>query len=170
VLGWQLVSCSPARNAAGPQPESEQVISEGLKTLYMKAAASPRQSPQQQKVLLEMADKASNGKELLLVMRASDGVFPSEVEAGSLDLEKQLRSTVTAKMLQRATLSQLIEYSTAYPVDTGSGRKVVERLFELGDKNPDPGIWYRIRKAAYQLKEGDLEKQALARADSLAGR
>ena len=69
-----------ARKAAAPVPEAEQVVSAGLKELYMAASVAAPQSPAQQKVILRMAEKASNGKELLLVMRAAVGVFPANAE------------------------------------------------------------------------------------------
>ena len=78
MVAWSLASCNTAaRNAAAPVPEAEQVVSAAMKELYMAASAAAPQSPAQQKVILQMAEKASNGKELLLVMRAAVGVFPA---------------------------------------------------------------------------------------------
>jgi len=78
LVAWNLASCKPAaRNAAAPVPEAEQVIGTTLKELYIAASAAAPQSPAQQKVILRMAEKASNGEELLLVMRAAVGVFPA---------------------------------------------------------------------------------------------
>jgi hypothetical protein len=117
-------------------------------------------------VILKMAEKASNGKELLLAARAAVGVFPGD--AGSL--EGQVRSIVTAKMIELGTLDQLIEYATRYPVDPSSARPFVERMFQLGDENSNPREWYRIKVVALHLKVGDLERRAQARGDQLAGR
>jgi hypothetical protein len=55
--------------------ESQQVISDSIKKIYMQCSAAPRQSLAQQKLTLRMAEAASNGKELLLVMRAEMDVF-----------------------------------------------------------------------------------------------
>jgi hypothetical protein len=57
-----------AKKAVAPVPEAEQVVSEALKELYMAASVAASQSPAQQEVILRMAEKASNRKELLLVM------------------------------------------------------------------------------------------------------
>src|ERR1035438_2912211 len=67
MAACSLASCdTPARSAAVPAPEAEQVVSAALKKLYMTASAAPPQSAAQQQVILQMAEKASNGKELLL--------------------------------------------------------------------------------------------------------
>jgi len=170
MVAWNLASCDTvARGAAGPAPEAEQVISAAMKQLYMAASAAPPQSPAQQKVIQQMAEKASNGKELLLVMRAAVGVFPAgTVQAQSA--ESKVRSIVTAKMMELATLDQLIEYAMQYPVSPESARPFVERMFQLGGEKSDPRVWYRIRVAASRLKVGDLERQAQTRGDQLAGR
>ena len=159
-------SCQTARKAAAPTPEADQEISEALKNLYMAASAAPPQSAQQQKIILQMAEKASNGKELLLVMRASDGVFRPADSAR----EQQVESLLTAKMMELATLDQLIDYEAKHAVETESARPYVQRMFDLGDGNSDPRVWYRIRAAALHLKVEDLERQAQVRADQLAGR
>jgi len=170
TVAWILASCHTARQSAAPVPESEQVVGEALKGLYMAASAAAPQSPAQQKVILRMAEKASNGKELLLVARAAEGVFPSGAGPEGQRLESQVHSLVTAKMMQVATLEQMVEYSTAHAVDPENARAFVQRLFELGSGNSDPRAWYRIRGAAFHLKLNDLERQAQARADQLAGR
>jgi len=117
-----------------------------------------------------MAKKASNGKELLLAMRAAVGVFPVDTKSQELPAESQVHSIVTAKMMELGTLDQLIEYAMQYSVDPESARPFVQRMFQLGDENPDPRVWYRIRAAAFHLKVGELERQAQARGDQLAGR
>jgi succinylarginine dihydrolase len=116
-----------------------------------------------------MAEKASNGKELLLVMRAAVGVFPAGT-AQAQSAESKVRSIVTAKMMELATLDQLIEYAMQYPVNPESARPFVERMFQLGGEKSDSRVWYRIRVAASRLKVGDLERQAQTRGDRLAGR
>src|ERR1035437_2789871 len=89
MVAWNLASGgTAASSAAVPQPEAEQVVSAALKKLYMAAAAAAPQSPAQQSVILQMAEKASNGKELLLTARAAVGAFPAgtgsqELPAGS---------------------------------------------------------------------------------------
>jgi hypothetical protein len=162
-----MASCNPAANeTAGPKPEAEQTIGARLKDLYMAASKAPSQSAAQRKVILRMAQKASNGKELLLVARAAIGAFP----AAAGPEESQLRSILTAKMIALGTLDQLIEYATRYPIDEQSARPFVERMFQLGNGDPNPREWYRIRVVALQLKVGDLERQAQGRGDQLAGR
>jgi len=171
MVAWSLASCNTsARKAAVPAPETEQVISEGLKDLYVAAAAAPPQSPAQQKVILRMAQKASNGKELLLVMRAAVGVFPSGGAVQEKSMESQVRSLVTCKIMKFATLDQLIEYAVRYPVNPDSARPFVQRMFQLEGESSDPDDWYGIRVAASHLKVSDLGRQAQARGDQLAGR
>lgn len=171
MVAWNLASCNAAaRKAAAPASEAEQMVSAALKELYMAASAAPPQSPAQQKVILQMAEKASNGKELLLVMRAAEGVFPAGAGSQDQSAEGQVRSMVTAKMMELGTLDQLIEYAIEYPVKPESARLFVQRMFQLGDRNSDPRVWHRIRLAASHLQVSDLERQALARGDQLAGR
>ena len=171
LVAWNLASCSnAAKKAAMPVPESEQVVGAALKDLYMAASAAAPQSAAQQKVILRMAEKASNGKELMLVMRAAVGVFPTDTGWQEQDAESQVRSIVTAKMMERGTLDQLIEYATQYSVDPASARAFVQRMFQLGDDNSEPREWYLIRVAARRLKVNDLERLAQARGDRLAGR
>ena len=146
------------------------MISEALKQLYMTASAATPQSREQQKLILRMAEKASNGKELLLVMRAAVGVFPPGSGSQEQPAESQLRSTVTAKMMELATLDQLIEYAAQYSVDPGSARPFVQRMFQLGADSSDSRVWHRIKVAAFHLKVGDLERQAQVKGDQLAGR
>jgi hypothetical protein len=171
MVAWNLASCdTAARGAAGPVPEAEQVVSAALKQLYMAASAASPQSPAQQKVILQMAEKASNGKELLLVMRAAVGVFPAGTGSQEQSAENRVRSIVTAKMMGLGTLDQLIEYAMQYSVSPESARPFVERMFQLGGEKSDSRVWYRIRVAASRLKVGDLERQAQIRGDQLAGR
>jgi hypothetical protein len=163
LVAWNLASCSTAaKKAATPVPESDQAVGAALKDLYMAASTAAPQSPAQQKVILRMAERASNGKELLLTMRAAVGVFPAG--AGP---EKQMRSIVEAKMMELGTLDQLIEYATAYSVQPESARPFVQRMFQLGEGNSDPREWYLIRATASRLKVGDLAQQAQARGDRL---
>jgi len=158
-----LVSCNPgARQVAAPPPESEQIIGNAMKDLYMASSASAPQSPAQQKLILRMAEKASNGKELFLVMRAAAGVFPP----GGASPEK----TVTAKMMEFATLDQMIDYAKQYSIDPQSARPYVQRMFQLGNESTDPRVWYRIRLTASRLKLPDLGSQAQAKGDQLAHR
>jgi len=171
MVAWNLASGNTAAcNAAVPLPEGEQVVSAALKKLYMAAAAAAPQSAAQQNVILRMAEKASNGKELLLVMRAAVGAFPASTGSQEHPAESQVRSIVTAKMVELGTLDQLIEYATQYSVSPESARPFVQRMFQLGGQNSDPRVWYRIRVAASHLKVGDLERQAQARGDRLAGK
>lgn len=171
AVACTMASCGGAsRTPATPTPEAEQAIGEALKELYMAASAAVPQSQHQQKIILQMANKAANGKELLLVMRAADGVFPPALDFAGGRIQDQVRSTVTTKMMQLATLDQLIEYATRYSIDEGRARAYVERMFELGDRNPDPRVWYRIRVAAVHWKVGDLGQKAQARGDELARR
>ena len=171
MVAWTLAAGnSAASNAAAPQPEAEQVVSAAMKKLYMAAAAAAPQSPAQHKVILEMADKASNGKELLLVMRAAVGAFPAGTGSQEHPAESQVRSIVTAKMMEHGTLDQLIEYASQYSVKPESARPFVQRMLQLADRDSDRRVWYRIRVVASRLKVGDLERQAQARGDQLAGR
>jgi hypothetical protein len=171
LAAWNLASCNVApRKAAAPVPEAEQVVGEAIKGLYMAASAAAPHSAAQQKVILDMAAAASNGKELLLVMRAAVGVFPADAGPQERNAENQVRSIVTAKMMELGTLDQLIEYATQYSVDPASARPLVQRMFQLGQQQSEARDWYRIKTAAVRLKVDDLERQARVRADQLAGR
>jgi hypothetical protein len=171
LVAWNLASGNTlASDAAVPQPEAEQVVSAALKKLYMAAAAATPQSQAQQKVILQMAEQAWNGKELLLVMRAAVGAFPASTGSREHSAESQVSSIVTAKMMEHGTLDQLIECATQYSVNPESARPFVQRMFQLASQSSDPRVWYRIRVAASHLKVGDLERQAQARGDRLAGR
>jgi hypothetical protein len=159
-----LPSCHTASKEVATS-ESQQVIGQSLKQLYMACSTAPPQSPAQQKLVLQMVDEASNGKELLLVMRAAEGVFP----AGQAK-ETRVRSIVAAKMMRAGTLNQLIEYARLYSVNPEDARPFAERMFQLADQNRNPQTWYGIKLAAYHLKVGDLERQAQAKGDQLTGR
>jgi len=158
-----LTSCQTVgQRAAAPLPETEQVISNTLKDLYMAASAAPPQSSEQKKLILRMADRAGNGKELLLTMRAADGVFPHS--------EPDVRDVITTKMMRVATIDQMSDYAKQYPVTPESARSYVQRMFQLGDGQSDPRVWQRIRAAASRLKLPDLEREAQAKADQLGSR
>jgi hypothetical protein len=171
VFAWCLASCNnTARKAAAPVPETEQEVSAGMKELYMAASLAAPQSPAQQKVMLRMAQKSSNGKELLLTMRAAAGVFPEGNGPQEQGVESQVDSIVTAKLMKIGTLDQLIEYATSYSVNPESARPFVQRMFQLGNEESDPHVWHRIRVAAMRLKVDDMVRQAQLRADQTAGR
>ena len=171
LAACNLASCNvAARRAATPVPEAEQVVGAAVKELYMAASVAAPHSPAQQKVILQMAETASNGKELLLVMRAAVGVFPADAGAREGRAESQVRSIVTAKMMELGTLDQLIEYAKLDSVDPESARPFVQRMFQLGQQHSEARDWYRIQTAAVRLKVSDLERQAQVRGDQLAGR
>ncbi len=155
-----LTSCTSRQRAAAPLPESEQVVSNSLKDLYIAASAAPPQSAQQKKLILRMADESSNGKELMLTMRAAAGVFASPSES-------DIHTVVTAKMMKVGTLDQLTDYEKQYYVAPAHARPYVERMFELGRAQTDPRVWQRIRAVAARLKLPDLEQAAQAKADEL---
>ena len=73
-------------------------------------------------------------------------------------------------MMQTGTLDQLIELATQYTVNPDSARPFVQRMMELGAQSTNPRVWHRIRLVASRLKVPDLEKEALARAEELAGK
>jgi len=73
-----LASCnSAAQNTAAPVPEVEQVVGTGLKELYIAASLAAPPFPAQHTVISRMAEKTWNGKELLLVIQAAEGVSPT---------------------------------------------------------------------------------------------
>ena len=171
AVAWMMAACQTApRQAAAPAPESEQVISEGLKELYMKVSTASPQSQEQQKLILRMANQASNGKEVLLVARAADGVFPSDPASKPSPLENQIRSITAAKMIQLATLDQLVDYAVRYPVDSEHARPLAEHIFALGNQTTDSRVWYRIKAAANHLGAPDLVALAQANGDRLTAR
>lgn len=157
-----LPSCHTAPKQEVAIPESQQVISESLKQLYMACSAAPAKSDAQQKLVLNMAEKASNGKELMLAMRAGVGVFPP-----GQSTEHRVRAMVAAKMMRVATLGQLTSYAMLYAVNREDERPFAERIFQLAGQDPDPRIWYRIKVAVHHLNVGDLEQQAQVKADRL---
>ncbi len=167
LLVWAagtLTSCQSSRpRASAPLPESEPVIRTGLKELYIATSAAPPHSAEQKNLILRMAGQASNGKELMLTMRAAAGVFASPSEG-------DLHSMVTAKMMKVATLDQLTDYEKQYHVAPASARAYVERMFELGKAQNDPRAWQRIRAAAARLKLPDLEQAARDKAIELSRR
>ena len=152
------------------ESESGQVIGESLKELYMACSEVPPHSAAQQKLVVRMAEKASNGKELLLVMRAAIGVFPAGADKQEKGTERRVLSLVAAKMMKIATLNQLIEYARQYSVNPEDARPFVQRMIQLADRNPDPAIWYRIKLVATDLNIDDLQQQAQTRGDQLTGR
>ena len=156
-----LCSCRTASQEA-PIPESSQVISDSLAQLYMQCSTAPPHSPAQQHLVIVMADKASNGKELLMVMRADLGVFPP----GDPN-ETRVRHTVETKMMKVGTLNQLIEYADLYPVNPEDERPFAQHIFVLAGNDQDPGTWYRVKAAEHHLNVGDLEEQAQAKGDQL---
>ena len=171
MVAWNLASgIEVAGGATVPQPETEQVVATEMKKLYMAAAAAPPQSTAQQQVIRQMAGKASNGKELLLTMRAAVGAFPAGNGSQDHPAESQVRSMVTAKIMQVGTLEQLLEYATQYSVSPESARPFVQRMIQLGGPKTDARIWHRIRLVASRLKVPDLEREALLRADALSGK
>ena len=170
AAAWLLAGCHTAsRQAAGPLPETEQVVSEELKEMYMAASAAPRQSPEQQRLFLRMAQKAANGKEVLLVMRATQGVYTGSAGAAN-SVENQVVSLTTNKIMQCGTLEQLVDYARLYSVDRGHAHAYLQRMFVLGTGSEDPRVWYEIRSVAFRLKEAELEQQALAKATQLSSR
>ncbi len=170
MLSWCLLSCrETVRQTAHPTPESQQVVRESMKDLYMAASAAAPRSLEQQKMILRMADKAANGKELLLVMRAGMGVFPAAADAPDPSAEARLHAIVTSKMIAVGTLDQLIEYTAQYMVDAGQARAYIQRMFQLGENASDARSWLRIRAAASRLKLTDMAQQAQARAERLSG-
>ena len=132
----------------------------------MASSVAAPQSAAQQKLILQMAQRASNGKEVLLALRAAAGVFSAA--AAGRGSEARVRAVATAKMMSMGTLDQLIEYAMSYPVDAQSTRPFIERIFSLADSQTDARTWYRIKMAAFHLKVGDLERQAQAKGDQLA--
>ena len=171
AAAWILAGCHTAsRQAETPTPEAQQVVSQGIKDRYMAVSMAAPQSVAQQKLVLRMAEEATNGKELMLVMRAAAGVFPAPAGEELSTLENEVRSEVTARMLQVATLDQLTDYALEYPIDAQDVRRFLKRMFELANNSADARAWYRIRAAAFHLKVRDLEQQAQARGDQLASR
>jgi hypothetical protein len=165
-----LVSChTAAKPETTNQTDSNQAISPALKELYMASSAAPPGSQAQQKTILQMAEKASNGRELLLVMRASIGVFPADGKSPEPLTERRLRSIVAAKMMKSAPLDQLIEYARNYSINQEDARPFLERMFQLAGRSLDPSTWYRIKRAALNFRVADLAQQAQARGDRLTG-
>lgn len=157
-----LISCQRSEpRAAAPLPESEQVISNSLKDLYMATSAAPPQSAEEKKLILRMANEAANGKELMLTMRATTGMFGTP-------FRDEIHSIVTAKMVKVATLDQLTEYERSYHVPPASARLYGGRMFDLGKTQNDSRAWHRIRAAAFRLKLPDLEQAAQVKATKLS--
>ena len=170
LVALAMASCHTAPQDAANEPESAQVISESLKDLYMTCSTAAPQSVEQQNLVLQMARQASNGKELLLVMRAAIGVFPAHAGARAQSAESRLRSIVAAKMMKLGTLDQLIECAMRYAVNPEDSQPFVERMFRLADKVGEARVWYRIRLAAVHLNASELARQAQAKGELLASK
>jgi hypothetical protein len=166
MLSSVLISCRTSARTVAPVPESEQVISRPIKDLYMAAGAAVPQSEVQQKLIADMADRASNAKELLLAMRAAVGVLPLDAASPPGSLTSRVRATVTGKMIAVATLNQLSEFATQYSVDPVQARAFVERMLQLAGKDPDARFLHRIRMVASHFGLQDLEQQAQLRLSS----
>lgn len=168
VMG--VISCRtapPVASQAAYRPASEQSISPKLKELYMRCSAAPRRSAAQQALVREMAERASNGKELLLTMRASVGVFANESDTEKQPAEVELNSLVAAKMARLADLDQLVEYASQYTVNPADSRAVAQRMLELAGNSADSRTWSRIRRAASHLNLNDVAQQAQGRVEAL---
>jgi hypothetical protein len=170
MVALALASCHTAPQDASNPPESAQAIRESLKTLYMDCSAAPPGSIAQQKLVLRMAEKASNGKELLLTLRAVVGVFPESADRETQRAESHLRSIITAKMMKLATLDQLIECAMRDAINREDAQPFVQHMFRLADQIHDARVWYRIQLAAFHLNASDLAQQAQAKGDLLAGK
>ncbi len=160
-----LASCqsSPNEKSSGAQ----QSISSELQRLYMDCSAAPPQSAQQQSIIRQMADKASSGKELLLVMRAETGVFPANASPGAGRAQREIHSIVAAKMIKAASFDELTDYVVHYPVNKEDARPVVERMFDLASAQSDPAMWQQVARAARVMKVSDLAGQAQAKRETL---
>lgn len=170
AIGAVVLACrsSLQQNTAAATPPA--IISESVKDLYMACSAARPRSASQQKLLLEMAHEASNGKELLLVMRAAEGVFPAQAAPQEVKAERHLRGMVASKMIKSAGLDELIEYAMKYSINPEDGRPFVQRMLQLAVENPDPRIWSRIQRAAVQWNVTDLALQAEATQKELTGK
>jgi len=170
MVALTMAGCHNALQEPANLPESAQVIRDSLKTLYMDASAAPPRSVAQQRLVLKMAREASNGKELLLTLRAAVGVFPEGADAGAESTESHLRSIIAAKMMKLGTLDQLIECAMRYPINRGDSQPFVARMFRLADQVRDARVWYRIRLAALHLNASEMAGQAQTRGELLAGK
>lgn len=117
-----------------------------------------------------MVEEASNGKELLLALRAGVGVFPEQPDTAARKLEHRLRAVSAAKMMRFGTLGQLIACALQYPVNQEDAQPYVQRMFRLAAGVRDAGEWHRLELAAFHLNAGDYARQAHAKGDLLAGR
>ena len=88
------------------------------------------------------------------------GAFPAGTGSQELPAESHMRSIAVGKMMELGTLDQLIDYATQYFVNPESARPFVQRMFQLGDRNSDSRVWYRVGVVASRLKLGDLEAGA----------
>ncbi len=170
AVAWSLASCSDAGSNTAAVPESEQVVRTELKTLYMAASAAPPQSAAQQQIILKMAQQASNGKEALLTVQASAGVFPPNGGPQDKARENDVHGIVTDKLMRFGTLEQLIECARHDAVAQSNARQFVQRMFELAGGTQDQAVWYRIRAAAFHLKLGDMVSVAQAKLDQLSAK
>ncbi|HZT30027.1 MAG TPA: hypothetical protein VFA33_09100 [Bryobacteraceae bacterium] len=134
----------------------------------MACSAAPQHSLAQQNLVKQMAERASNGKELLLVAKAARGVFTTPATPEEQRAARAVCSTVAAKLIKAATLEQLTECAIQYPVNSEDARPLVERMFQLAEKTPDPQTWYQVTRAARCVKVEDLAQQALAKGGVLS--
>ena len=162
-----VLACQPSPQQGTVTGASPALISDSIKEFYMACSAAPPRSPEQQKLLLKMANKASNGKELLLVMRAAEGVFPAVATPPESGRQSHFRGIVTGKMIQLASLDELIEYMMRYSINAEDARPFIQRMLQLAAGSQDPRIWSRIQHGAVQWKLADLALQAEAKRKDL---
>jgi hypothetical protein len=172
ALSVGLTGCgsSPRTQEPASAAGDRQSIGPEMKRLYMACSAAPRQSPQQQKLVRQMAETASNGQELLMTMRASIGVFPGDAAASVQKEEHAVRSLVAAKLIKAGNLEELTQFAVQYTVNREDSRPLVERMFELASANRDPAQWQQVARAARGVSALDLAQQALAQREALTHR
>jgi hypothetical protein len=161
-----LTACQHAPEEPGYPNASpaSQSISPAVEKLYMAHAAAPQHSAAQRGLVEQMAEKAGNGKELLLTMRVIAAVFPTPGSPEDQAAERRVRALVAEKMVRVATLEQLHEYAMRYAMTPVEGRAVVERMLQLAGNRSDPQTWNMIKRAARSVKADDLAQKAQAQA------
>ena len=112
-----LTACQHAPEEPGYPNASpaSQSISPAVEKLYMAHAGAPDHSAVQRGLVEQMAEKAGNGKELLLTMRVIAAVFSTPGSPEDRAAERRVRALV-AEMVRAATLEQLHEYAMRYAI------------------------------------------------------
>ena len=174
LLGIAISACSwlPARRCAQRRVAGARVRTgdrRGAERSLYGCRGGGSYSLEQQKLILRMVKTHPTGENCCWRCGPCSACFPlarrrqtEPGEPGACDGTGQNDSAWHAGPVNR--------YAVVNPVDPDNAKPYVQRMFQLGNQTADVREWYRIKTVALHLKVDDLEQQAEARAEKLAGR